>query len=79
MSKAGRNLLLTVAAALQLRLYSGDVSSAFLQADGSLEDEQLVVWAPPELAVYFGADPRDPRALRVESLLRASACPEAMV
>ena len=31
----------------------------------SLEDQELTVWAPPELAVMFGARPEDPRALRV--------------
>lgn len=65
MSKVGRNMLLTVAAALGLRVKVGDVSSAFLQADESYETEGLNVWAPPELAVLFGAKPGDPRALRV--------------
>lgn len=58
------NLLLTVAAARRLVLKSGDVTSAFLQTDESLEDQEPTVWSPPELAALFGADPQDPRALR---------------
>ena len=65
MSKAGRNILLTVAAALKLTLKSGDVTSAFLQTMESLEHQELTVWAPPELATFFGAEPHDRRALRV--------------
>ena len=65
MSKAGRHILLTLAAMLQMQLKSGDVTSAFLQTDESLEDQELHVWAPPELATLFGASPEDPRALRV--------------
>ena len=65
LSKVGRNTVLTVAAALGMKLKAGDVTSAFLQARESLEAENLTVWAPPELAVLFGAKPGDPRALRV--------------
>ena len=65
MSKLGRNLLLTATAARRFVLKSGDVSSAFLQADASLEAEGLTVWAPPELAVLYGGDPKEPKALRV--------------
>ena len=65
LSKLGRNMVLTVAAALGMKLKAGDVTSAFLQAKQSLEEEGLTVWAPPELAVMFGANPGDPRALRV--------------
>ena len=65
MSKLGRNLVLTATAAKHFVLKSGDVSSAFLQAEASLENEQLTVWAPPELAVLYGGDPTEPKALRV--------------
>ena len=65
MSKIGRNMVLMLAANLGFELKSGDVSSAFLQADAVLEDENLAVWAPPELATLFGGDPRHPMALRV--------------
>ena len=65
MSKLGRNLLLTATAARRFSLKCGDVSSAFLQAEASLEHENLTVWAPPELAVLFGGDAREPKALRV--------------
>ena len=65
MGKVGRNMLLCLCAALNLKLKAGDVTSAFLQTDESLEGEDLYVWAPPELATYFGGDPRDPRALKV--------------
>ena len=65
MSKVGRNLLLTIAACLKLRIKSGDATSAFLQTGISLEEEELTVWAPPELASMFGAEAGDPRALRV--------------
>lgn len=36
------------------------MTSAFLQASQDLEEQDLVVWAPSELAVLFGADPRCP-------------------
>ena len=65
LSKVGRNLLLAVCAACGLKLGAGDVTSAFLQTDESLESEELYVWAPPELSSYFGGNPLDPRALRV--------------
>ncbi len=42
------------------KIRAGDVTSAFLQADDSLEQEDLVVWAPSELATMFGADPSHP-------------------
>ena len=41
------------------------MTAAFLQTDESLEDQELNVWAPPELATLCGASPEDPRALRV--------------
>ena len=65
MGKGAKNALLALTAALKFTLKSGDVTSAFLQTDTSLEDEGLTVWAPPELARAFGAEPGDPRALRV--------------
>ena len=65
MGKGGRNALLALTAALKFTLKSGDVTSAFLQTDASLESEELTVWAPPELARMFGASPGDGRALRV--------------
>ena len=65
LSKVGRNLLLAVCAACGLKLGAGDVTSAFLQTDESLESEDLYVWAPPELSTYFGGNPLDPRSLRV--------------
>lgn len=65
MSRAARNLLLTAAASLQLRVKTGDVSSAFLQTVDSLESEGLTVWAPPELAAFYGGDPREQLPLRV--------------
>lgn len=65
MSKTGRNVLLAITSNLKLKCNTGDVSSAFLQTHESLEDQELTVWAPPELAVMFGARPEDPRALRV--------------
>eukprot|EP00438_Fugacium_kawagutii_P004153 Skav203992 [mRNA] locus=scaffold3297:153239:156406:+ [translate_table: standard] len=60
MSRLSRNLMLMVCANMKFKMQSGDVSSAFLQADQSLEQEDLVVWAPPELATLFGANPSNP-------------------
>lgn len=60
MSRVSRNMLLCLAANYGYKLRSGDVTSAFLQAKKSLENEDLVVWAPPELAVLYGADPANP-------------------
>lgn len=60
MAKLSRNLVLLVCANYGFLLKSGDVTSAFLQALESLEDQNLVVWAPAELAVLFGADPHHP-------------------
>ena len=65
MGKGSRNALLALTAALKFTLKSGDVTSAFLQTGTSLEDEELTVWAPPELARMFGASRGDGRALRV--------------
>ena len=66
MSRLSRNMLLTMCANSGVTLRGGDVTSAFLQADQSLEDQQLTVWAPSELAVLFGAAPESPTmALRV--------------
>ena len=65
MSKAGRHVILMTVANCQLSLMSGDVTSAFLQADADLEQEKLTVWGPPELSVMFGGSPNEPKALRV--------------
>eukprot|EP00438_Fugacium_kawagutii_P000255 Skav212300 [mRNA] locus=scaffold732:645059:648265:- [translate_table: standard] len=66
MARLSRNLLLTVCANEKFKLRSGDVTSAFLQAAQSLEDEDLVVWAPAELATLYGADPQYPvKALKI--------------
>lgn len=59
MSKTGRNVLLAITSNLKLKCNTGDVSSAFLQTQESLEDQDLTVWAPPELAVMLGARPED--------------------
>ena len=60
MNRLSRNVLLMICANQGFDIMSGDVSSAFLQAAQSLEDENLVVWAPSELAVLYGADPGNP-------------------
>ena len=60
MSRLGRYVLLTLCANYKFKLKSGDVTSAFLQASQSLEEENLFVWAPPELAVLYGASPQNP-------------------
>ena len=65
MSKVGRNVFLAITAGMRFHLRSGDVTSAFLQTGTNLEDENLTVLAPPELAAMFGAAPGDTRALRV--------------
>ena len=65
MSKGGRNTLLGVSAAKKFLIKSGDVTSAFLQTDTSLEDEDLVVWGPPELSAAYGANPGDMVPLKV--------------
>ena len=65
MSKAGRNLILMLAACYHFVIKSGDVTAAFLQTGISLEEEELTIWAPPELAAMFGTTDGDGRALRV--------------
>ena len=60
MARLSRNVLLAVCSNLKFRLKSGDVTSAFLQASQSLEDQDLHVWAPAELATLFGAPADDP-------------------
>ncbi|CAE7817945.1 RE1 [Symbiodinium sp. CCMP2592] len=59
LSRTGRHVLLSCVANHGFTLESGDVTSAFLQTIGSLESENLLVKAPAELAVMFGADPND--------------------
>ena len=66
MARVSRSLLLVLCANKGYRLKAGDVTSAFLQTEASLESEKLTVWAPPELAVLFGADASNPvKALRI--------------
>ena len=60
LSRLGRNALMALCSNLKLTLRAGDVTSAFLQADRDLSSENLVIWAPAELAVLFGADPTHP-------------------
>ena len=60
MSRMSRCMMLAICANLGLSIRSGDVTSAFLQTNRSMEDEDLVVWATPELAVLFGASPEHP-------------------
>ena len=59
LSRTGRNVLLTAASNAGMEVETGDVTSAFLQSLQSLEQENLVVWAPIELAAMFGANPED--------------------
>eukprot|EP00435_Cladocopium_sp_Y103_P016659 s60_g4.t1 len=60
MGRVGRYLLLALCANKGYRLKAGDVTSAFLQTDESLEPLGMTVWAPAELAVLFGASPENP-------------------
>ena len=60
MSRVSRYLLLTLCANKGYRLKAGDVTAAFLQADASLESQEMTAWAPAELAVLFGAPPSNP-------------------
>lgn len=60
LARLSRNLLLAISSNNGFKIRAGDVTSAFLQADESLEGEDLVIWAPSELAVMFGADPAHP-------------------
>ena len=53
-------MILAICANLGLSIRSGDVTSAFLQTNQSMKDEDLEVWATPELAVLFGASPDRP-------------------
>ena len=60
MARLSRNMLLMLCSNGGFKLRAGDVTSAFLQADESLEQEDLLIWAPSELATMFGADPNHP-------------------
>ena len=60
MNRVSRNMLLAMVANRKFCLRSGDVTSAFLQATQSLEEQELYVWAPAELAVLYGASPEHP-------------------
>ena len=56
LSRSGRYALLAAASNKGFKMESGDVTSAFLQTVGSLEDEELFVRAPSELSALFGAE-----------------------
>ena len=58
MARVSRNLLLTICANNRFKLRAGDVTATFLQTSESLEDLDLTVWAPAELAV--AANPENP-------------------
>ena len=67
MAKLSRNMVLAICANERFTVRAGDVTAAFLQATQSLEDEDLFVWAPAELATLFGADPSNPvKALKIQ-------------
>ena len=55
-----KNVDMTICANKRFKLRAGDVTAAFLQTSESLEDLDLTVWAPAELAVAFGANPENP-------------------
>ena len=65
LSRTGRYALLAAASNRGFKLESGDVTSAFLQTVESLEDEELFVWAPSELAALFGAESGDETVLKL--------------
>ena len=48
-----RHLLLQACALHKLRVYFGDVSSAFLQTSASEEHQELTIKAPPEVGYLF--------------------------
>ena len=60
LSKLSKHMILSLAANLGYRIKSGDITSAFLQAKANLEKDELTIWAPPELAVLYGAPPERP-------------------
>ena len=61
MNRMSRNMLLMTCANSGFQIRSGDVTSAFLQTNKSLEDEELTVWATPELAVHnYAGAPKEP-------------------
>eukprot|EP00435_Cladocopium_sp_Y103_P023442 s1426_g5.t1 len=60
MARVSRNLLLAICSNNSFRLKGGDVTAAFLQTDESLDELEMNVWAPAELAVAFGAPPSNP-------------------
>ena len=79
MARVSRNLLLTICANNRFKLRAGDVTAAFLQTSESLEDLDLTVCAPAELAVAFGANPENPvMPLRISKafygLVRSPRC-----
>ena len=59
-SRLPRNLVLTTCANHNFRLRSGDVTSAFLQTQTDMSNEEFYVRAPAELAILFGARPEYP-------------------
>ena len=56
LSKFGKMLILSIVANTAWLLESADVPSAFLQSLQDMEKEDLVVYAPAELAAAYGAD-----------------------
>ena len=65
LSRTGRYALFAAAASKGFKLESGDVTSAFLQTVDRLEDEELFVWAPSELAALFGAEGGEETVLKL--------------
>ena len=59
LSRTSRNALFAVASNNRFVLESGDITSAFLQSLSNLEAENLLVFAPSELAAMFGGDPAE--------------------
>ena len=57
LSRNGRNIILQIMAVHRLLMEAGDISSAFLQESStSVEDENLYVKVPTELAELYGGD-----------------------
>ena len=69
LGKMSRLLLLEACALHKLRVYFGDVSSAFLQTSASEEHEELTIKAPPEVEYLFSDSEGKPA--RYERLLRS--------
>ena len=67
LSRVGRHALLSCVANHGFGLESKDATSASLQTIGSLEQEDLLVWAPAELAAAFGAPPEEGTVLKLRA------------